>query len=258
MYDLAVLPRDVLENRELGDREKVVYMLIKSYSRDNIIAFPSLESVAESLGVSISTIKRATKKLKERGYIKVYREHYKSVNNYIFIPVEWVDGEILDADEYYIDDEEEFNDLVEKIKKYYADRADYTDFTKSKMELLEEKLDEKDYNFTAEELVLVFVKYMREIKDIAYSVKWGRDIKIMQRVFIEEQYIDGEDAVNLIRKFIEVYDERFKREGYESPQIRYLGVDWIFTKVLRLLILEEEAENSGEWLEEGEELQEEF
>jgi DNA-binding transcriptional regulator YhcF (GntR family) len=258
-YDIAVLPRKVLNSKHLNDREKIVYLLILDYSRDNVIAFPSIEKLADQLDVSESTITRATKSLRERGFIRVYRRHWKAVNNYILVPLEWVDEQFVESEEQYIDQEDAYNSYVDEIKDFYHRKAGVTEFAKSGIEQIEEKIEEENYDFDAKDLVMIFVKYMKDIKDIAYSVSWGRDKKLMNDIFIKEQCIDGKDALDIIKKFIKVYDDEFKRKGYEYPEIRWLKVEWIFTKVVKLLLLEEKAKDSGEWLESDDnDLQEEF
>lgn len=67
----------------LSNGARAVYGVIMSYADNNTrVAFPSRETLAEDLGVSVATVKRAIKELENFGALNVTRQRNKRTGNF--------------------------------------------------------------------------------------------------------------------------------------------------------------------------------
>jgi hypothetical protein len=80
----AMIPRWLLRSGgKLSSTAIHLYAVIMTYA-DNItkFGFPSRETLAEDMGVSVATVKRAIKELEEADVVKVKREYNKKTGNF--------------------------------------------------------------------------------------------------------------------------------------------------------------------------------
>lgn len=69
------LPNDMTKEAILTPQDLLVYISIKRYmNKDTKEAFPSLQTIANSCGASIPTIRKSIKKLEQNGYIEVIKK----------------------------------------------------------------------------------------------------------------------------------------------------------------------------------------
>lgn len=64
----VIIPVEILDSKELGANEKIVYGYVASYTK---MCLDSNERIAERLNVSDKTVQRALQKLQEMGYVYV-------------------------------------------------------------------------------------------------------------------------------------------------------------------------------------------
>lgn len=255
MRGFTFAPRAILETEQLTATEKIIYLKLLDFSFNNVYCFPKLETISERIGVSERSIQRATKTLRELGLIKIYREHTYATNHYIMIPTDWVislqDSQTnpIPEDEQYIESKQEFDELIAKIRSYYEEIGRTVTAPKKrqttkrqtladKIEVLEEKLNSNNFELSAQELCIYFAKAMRDIKQMAVTVDWGKDTAIMKELFINNPSIDIPTALKVIDTYIKTYDRHFKKASYPYPRISYLRMEFIFNKVIRLCLLE--------------------
>lgn len=69
------LPNDMTKENILTPQDLLVYISIKRYmNKETKEAFPSLQTIANSCGASIPTIRKSIKKLEQNGYIEVIKK----------------------------------------------------------------------------------------------------------------------------------------------------------------------------------------
>ncbi len=257
MSGFTLAPRAILDTDRLTDNTKIIYLKLCDFAYNSIYCFPTLETLCKALKLSDSTVKRATKELREMGLIRIYRKSLKEGNHYLIIPIDWVANldpsravEVVPESEQYIPNEVEFTRQIEEIKAYFEALGKKLAGTSTRTkavrkgqapktmdDLIEEvslKMVGGDYTLNARELCIVFAKYVKEIRQTPYTVVWGRDGSIMKQVFINKDY-DSKTAVRMIEKFVESYDRVFKKPKYEFPQIQYLRLPFIFDKVKAMM-----------------------
>lgn len=80
----AMIPRWLLRSSgKLSSTSIHLYAVIMTYA-DNITkyGFPSRETLADDMGVSVATVKRAIKELEQAGVVEVKREYNKKTGNF--------------------------------------------------------------------------------------------------------------------------------------------------------------------------------
>lgn len=86
----AVIPADIRYDKNLTDKEKLLYGEITALSNQEGYCWASNEYFANLYGSSIRTIKGAITKLEENGYLKrefVYKKNSKEVEKRLLYPV---------------------------------------------------------------------------------------------------------------------------------------------------------------------------
>ena len=101
------LPRPVLRAKGLSIKAKAVYALLLDYAWDKDYTFPGQETMAEDLDVSVDTIQRAIKELKEYSLIDYKQTGMNRPNIYYIEPL--ADNPNLTFLSYEIDPTDEGN-----------------------------------------------------------------------------------------------------------------------------------------------------
>lgn len=231
MIKHTLVPKYVLLDDDLSDMGFRVYVLLNDYAYNNIYAYPTIEKMAEDLGKSITTIKRGIKELKEKGLIKIFRKTHISNNIYILVPPALKDevGEVNTQQEFY--------NCVEKIKSYYQNIKPQKKRTKNGvdyMKVVEKKLENKEYDFSVQEVVYLFKLLNKKIRDYNVNTNFSKDINaVKQSLGIKDKY--GEYDYRLIEKYIKSYDSLFRSDKYPNPTIFNMGASWVYAKIKRLV-----------------------
>ena len=242
-----VIPEEVI-NINITDSSKLIYIKLVNLAYNQIYSYPKISELAKALNISESTVKRATKELREKGLIKVYRRTLRSTNHYIIVPIEWVNlDEEVPESEQYIEGEENFNEFIDKVKRYYEGRGSDLAGTVEKyrpkerkclskaIEEAERKLKENDYNFTTKDYVALFAKFYEERYRVPYNINWGRDMATVKAMF-NENTVQGYEAMLILKKYVDIYDEYFKNHKYPLPMLNHLRVGFIFKKVAKRVL----------------------
>ena len=69
-YKFGIVSHKVITDPELSLSAKGIYSLLCTYANKNRTCYPTISTLADSAGVSMSTIDRAIKELKFKNYIK--------------------------------------------------------------------------------------------------------------------------------------------------------------------------------------------
>lgn len=258
MNNFVILPRVILETEKISNSAKIVYLKLVDFAFNNIYCYPTVATLAERVKMSEKTVKNAVKELREVGLVKIYKEGYKKSNRYVLMPVEWVDNimgeelKIVAEEEQYLKDEEDYKATMDKIKEHYESIGKkLTDVTvekkaetkkrasKSKRKTSEEvlaeakRIAEEGGKLNAQQYCHIYKDLFYEIRGELYTVNWAVDGNFMKKLFIDRD-LPSDIVIQILRKYIEVYDRYFKRGNYTSPKIRYLAQDFIFNKIVDL------------------------
>lgn len=273
MQGFTLAPRVILETTLLNANEKIIYLKLVDFAFNNVYCFPKLETISEKLELSERSVQRAIKTLREYGLIKIFRENNYSVNKYVIIPTDWVTSLtseteiIVPENEQFIETQQDFDLLIAKIREYYTEigraiaKPKKRNTTKrqtvaDKIEVLEQKLNSNNYELSAHELCIYFAKMMRDIKQMAVTIEWGKDTAIMKELFINNPSIDMQTSLKLIETYVKTYDRHFKKANYPYPRISYLRMEFIFNKVIRLCLSEMQSiEREPETVERSENIE---
>jgi len=246
MNNYTLIPRFILLDDDIGDMAFRVYCLLTDYAFRNVYAFPSIETMAEALNKSMPTIKRGVKELREKGLIRIFREHERATNTYVLIPYEWRNKF---QDNGYIKTKEEFEKLVADVRAYYEEQGRSTVSSRrsgySYMKSAKEKLERGEFKFNVNELVAVFKILNQEVRNHVVNTNYKRDIPAIKTIFGDKKEY-GEYEFRILLKYVSVYDNLFKSPKYPHPSLWNLGVEWIYDKVKKLVdrdIAEERRED---------------
>lgn len=105
---------DLIEDENLTANELRVYLyLLTKYNTEKKCAYPSLETISEKINMSLSTVKRAIKKLEELEYVSVEKRKGLSGNFNIYKDIKHFIGNISKDKE--VTNEENINpEIIEK------------------------------------------------------------------------------------------------------------------------------------------------
>ena len=112
------IPIEVMMDKSLSDKEKIIYSLIIFLSQDNGCCYCANKTISELLDISITQVSKLINSLKEKGYINTeitYKENSKQVESRKLIPVE-----------------EKFNILFNKSLNTYSTNVKYPTLEKFK------------------------------------------------------------------------------------------------------------------------------
>ena len=69
-YKFGIVSHEVISDPDLSMQAKAVYSMLSIYANKQRECFPLITTLADTAGVSCSTIDRAIKELKSKNYIK--------------------------------------------------------------------------------------------------------------------------------------------------------------------------------------------
>lgn len=133
------IPIEVLINKELSDKEKMIYSMILFLSNENKYCYCTNKTISELLDISITQVSKLINLLKEKKYIDVkliYKENSKQIKMRKLILILKNNNTCLTKLQYPL--EQKFKDNNKQINKY--DVA-----PKQKKSRLQVKCEERDY-----------------------------------------------------------------------------------------------------------------
>lgn len=243
-----VIDNKLILTRAISPSAKDLYLNLLNFAMDSVTCYPTHDYIAEQLDVSSRTVIRYMDELYKYGLVKVYREdRLKANNNYILVPVEWVDFETTYTEEEYTLSLERFEDMKAKILDYYEAEGqalidESTAKTKKEKktrtvktldvryeEVMEKVKTKENYKYNASDCCIIFAKYLQDTKGLQCSVSNARNNAVMKKALVGAENSDIELT---IKTFIDMYDTTFKGGNFPTPEIRQLGLDWILNKVI--------------------------
>lgn len=244
-----VIDNKLILTRAISANAKDLYLNLLNFAMDSVTCYPTHDYIAEKLNVSSRTVIRYMQELYNYGLIKVYREdkRLKANNNYIIVPVEWVDFETTYSEKDYILTKPQFEELKIKILDFYESEGEATineDKPKAKKEkkprviktidiryeeVMAKVKKKPEYRYNASDCCVIFAKYLQDVKGLQCSVSNAMNNAIMKKALVGAENSDIELT---IKTFIDMYDTNFKKDKFPNPEIRQLGQDWILNRVV--------------------------
>lgn len=86
----SFLPNWLLSRSEISMNAKVVYARLGQYAGQNGEAFPLMQTLADEVGLSLATLKRALDELKEHKLIETEQRGLGQSNLYFFLRHRWM------------------------------------------------------------------------------------------------------------------------------------------------------------------------
>jgi DNA-binding transcriptional MocR family regulator len=93
----SFLPNWLLSRPEISMNAKVVYARLGQYAGRDGDAFPLLQTLADEVGLSLTTLKRALDELKEHKLIETEQRGLGQSNLYFFLRHKWMSRDRTDA-----------------------------------------------------------------------------------------------------------------------------------------------------------------
>ena len=149
------IPIEVLTNKELSDKEKMIYSMILFLSNENKYCYCTNKTISELLNISITQVSKLINLLKEKKYIDIkliYKENSKQIEMRKLIPIFKNNNTCLTKLQYPLQQkfntpiEEKFKDNKYNNKKINKCNSTRQDYKKSRANF--EERDYTNYDFT--------------------------------------------------------------------------------------------------------------
>ena len=97
------IPIEVIMDKSLSDKEKIIYSLIIFLSQDNGCCYCANKTISELLNITITQVSRLINSLKDKNYINIefiYKENSKQVEMRKLIPIQKYEDTYLQKVQY--------------------------------------------------------------------------------------------------------------------------------------------------------------
>lgn len=225
-----ILPIELFKDDNISSAAKILYANLMGMAEEINFIQMGLVGISEKLGIAPRTVIRNTNELISLGLLVRYRDNFRDINNYIIIPYDIKESGIE------IENKEQFDLLLLKIKDYIdvsiKGKKKSRASAKTSIEIIQ-NIDEKlssNNKLNLYDYGAYFFKLNFEKNGYVTKFKGAKYLAILKRLS------DGrseEDVLRIIRVFISIYDDKFKKDGFETPIIEYLGTTWILNKVIQ-------------------------
>ncbi|MGL5460741.1 MAG: helix-turn-helix domain-containing protein [Cetobacterium sp.] len=229
MGSRVIIPINLMLDNELEDKAKILYTILLDESYGVYNCTISQNKIAEKLNVTDRTIRNALNSLVKKGLILTL-SRFKQVNKYIIMPYEWV-GKYTK-----VEDEEEFNKILKEVQDYFNNELNpQVKKRTSRIKTTEDIIKDID-NKIENNKELSITDYCKYFYKKAYE-KYGIITKYSGVKYnsIMKRIMEGrtpQEVLQIIDTYITIYENRFKKEGFENPTIEGLGTTWIFNIVV--------------------------
>lgn len=254
---------EILNNTHLSNTAKIVYFKLVAYAYKSMFCFPSVKTLAKSVGKAEVTILRATQELRDFGLIKIFSGNFGESNRYVIMPLKmvknlWVNNPTkIPENEGYIHSQEDFNMLIDSIREFTKNSIQsdlgvnegVQKSTEEYVEELREKINSGDTNLTDNELITYYYLCMYDKYGNYINFTWGTEKANIKNAFPKKLDFDIEMKMRIIKKFVEVYDSKFSKGKYTKIELRYLGLKWLRGLVLDMVKSDIRAEMDGRELD---------
>ena len=230
----TVVSFNLMIDKELSNNSKVLYTVLKGLAEDLNHIKVSEKELSRLMDCTDRTVRNGLSELEAYGLVAKYREQIKDVQTYVVIPYEI--REVVQLDTV-----EDFEKLLDKVRIFVETEIDGKKSGKLEDSVIQDS-QEKDEVIrginkkleSGEELNTYdygayFYKLNKEKNGMITNFRNPRALQIMKRVTNGKSQ---EENLKLIGVFIEVYDSKFKRKGFECPTIEGFGTSWIYNIVV--------------------------
>ena len=202
----------------LSDSAKMLYIVLKGLAEDlNFIQISEAE-LSRLRDTSDRTVRRGLVELEENGLIAKYRRTLKDIQIYVIIPYEIRKVITLNT-------ENEFEELLREITSFID--GEYSPVVTANVPTQSVQAEEREFN--ARDYCKYFAEQVRKKKGYEINIGNPQVMSIMRRVTKDKP---KEDNLLMIDTFIDIYDLRFKKPGFEYPTVQSFGASWIYNIVL--------------------------
>lgn len=159
MKGFWAVPKSIAKQKNLSFKAKLIAGILWTRKNSDFEAFPSRKYMANVLGVSVKTVERGVKELKEKAGLKVERKGLGKNNRYFF--PDWTELSLSDKTTL---------SLQEK--------------TTQSTPIVRDNI--KDNTFVGEkspfeEIISYFKEKVKRLKGFEPEISWGREIGIVKR-----------------------------------------------------------------------------
>lgn len=217
----TITSMEMFLDNNLSDRAKVLYTVMQGLADEGHSIRISEKELAEKFSVTDRTVRDTLSKLEDYGLIAKYKEGFKQVIVYAIIPYEMRKKVILESkEEMYI--------LLDEIREYVDKKIGRIQEDKKPAEEEEKPAEEVKNTNTP----YYFAEYFREKAEKHYGVVsniGAKQLQMMRRV--SKGRTSGE-MLELIDIFFMVYEDKYKKIGFEYPTISSFCATWIFNNLV--------------------------
>lgn len=229
----VIVPLKFMLDTKISDGAKVLYSILLGKAQANYTVRITQKDLADMMEISERTVRRGVGELISIGLL-VINGGYKKVNEYLLLPYEWK------GSKFDIETEIDYNNLIYKVKEYYERVAVEEKKSKkrnTKVQTPQDIINEIDGKISRDEELTVgdygkyFFKVLYEKKGLLADFRGVKqNIALKKLVSGRER----DEALNIIDTYIDIYDDKFKKPGFEVPKIEGLGTVWILNIVVDL------------------------
>lgn len=217
MSNYTIVSKGLLYDNDISNSGKLLYLLLNTLAEEVNYVQVSEKELATLQDTTDRTVRNGLTELESRGLIVRYRKSLKEVQTYIIIPYGM--KRLIT-----VSNDEEVTLLLQEINLYID--QDIKKSTKSK------KVKDKVLSsVTAIDYCKYFSEIAKEKKGIIINFSNPKAISIMKRITKDKSV---EENKHLINTFIDIYDNRFRKQGYEYPTIESFGASWIYNIVVEV------------------------
>ena len=207
----------ILDN-EIGNGAKMAYLTLCTLAEELHYIQVSEKVLAGKLDVSDRTVRNNISELEKYGLIAKYRTGFKEVTSYVVIPYEI-------RKQVELETEEQVDSLVTEVREYVNKVKENVEDT------TEIPTEEEGKEFHTYDYCKYFADKVLEKRGQMINTSNHRILSIMKRVTKDKPQ---EYNLKLIDIFIEIYDIKFNRKGYETPTVEGFGTSWIYNILVDL------------------------
>lgn len=190
--------------RDMGQRGSLVYLVLASYMNRQAVSYPSQQLIADSIGMAVSTVRKALDDLIDGGHI-VEREHngkkiYQLTN--------------ASSGAYVL---EEDSDEQEKLAEEVMPKVIFTN---------------------SKDVATYFAKVYEETYNLPYTINFGRDLSLIkQKLLGTYSNIQIQTAIDT---GVKEYANEWHNPNFPRPTISILAT-WLVNEALTFNQVDEEG-----------------
>ena len=232
-YTIVSIP--MMLDTNLSNTSKVLYTILKGLAEDINFVKISEKELGNKLNCTDRTIRNGMDELVEYGLIAKYRPTIRDIQSYIIIPYEI--REVVE-----LQSEDDFNFLLKRVSEYVRVEieGEYIVENEVGIEIPEPVIEDsiitgiKHKLATGEKLnTYDYGAYLYMLNKERYGIitnfRGARQLQMLKRV---TKHHTSEMNLKLLKTFVTIYDDRFKKRGFEFPTVEGFSTAWIHNIVV--------------------------